>query len=191
MNRMCSALLLPVPLLFPIREIDHCASLYPTSGDKRILSISKGAKKRGFCTKNEFATFARWHAARNVRRCSKNDSQMIECATRIALSPKNKFERVRIGILNSLQGVDWPRASVFLHFGHIGPYPILDFCALWSLGLEEEPWRYSFDFWWSCVEYCSNIRDQAGTRMQTLDGVPCVSIQKNTPNESLRSKPEK
>jgi hypothetical protein len=106
---------------------------------------------------------------RNIRRCEKNAPEEIEYATRIALSPENKNERLRIGILNSLQGVDWAMASVLLHFGHNDPYPIIDFRALWSLGLYEGPSVYSFKFWWSYVEFCRALREKAGTTMRTLD----------------------
>jgi hypothetical protein len=119
--------------------------------------------------KVEFLILAKWKAARNIRQCEANAPEEIEYATRMALSPENKYERLRIGILNCLQGVGWPMASVLLHFGHKGPYPILDFRALWSLGLDEEPWSYNFDFWWSYVECCRNLREKAGTTMRTRD----------------------
>jgi hypothetical protein len=114
-----------------------------------ILDIPEEVKKRGYYRREEFLKLAAWKAVRNVWRCEKNESDQIEYATRIALSPDNKFERLRIGILNCLQGVDWPMASVLLHFGHKDPYPILDFRALWSLGLDDGPSVYNFYFWWS------------------------------------------
>ena len=112
---------------------------------------------------------AQWKAPRNVPRCRGNSPEIIEYATRIALSPEDKFERLRIGILNALEGVDWPMASVLLHFGHKDPYPIIDYRALWSLGLDLKPLYYKFDFWWSYVECCRDLRAKAGTTMRILD----------------------
>jgi hypothetical protein len=60
-------------------------------------------------------------------------------------------------------------ASVLLHFGQKDPYPILDFRALWSLGLDEGPSVYNFKFWWEYVECCRDLRTKAGTTMRTLD----------------------
>jgi hypothetical protein len=156
-------------LRFPLKEVEHWASQYPYEYDKDILDIPDIAQKRGYYTQKQFLALAYWKSPRIVWRCEKNESGQIEYATRIALSPENKFERLRIGILNCLQGVDWPMASVLLHFGHTDPYPILDFRALWSLGLDEGPSVYNFDFWWSYVEFCRDLRKKAGTDMRTLD----------------------
>jgi hypothetical protein len=160
---------MPFSLRFPLKEIDHWASRYAYADDSPILAIGEDVRKREFYTKDEFLKLADWKAARNVPRCRKNESGQVEYATRIALSPENKFERLRIGILKSLQGVDWPMASVLLHFGHKNPYPIIDYRALWSLELDEEPWSYSFDFWWGYVECCRDLREKAGTTMRILD----------------------
>jgi hypothetical protein len=65
-------------------------------------------------------------------------------------------EKLRIGILMTLDGVGWPVASVLLHFGHVDPYPILDYRALEALGVDEPP-QYTFDFWWSYVEACRTL----------------------------------
>ena len=35
-------------------------------------------------------------------------------------------ERLRIGVLLPLDGIDWPTASVLLHLAHRDRYPILD-----------------------------------------------------------------
>jgi len=55
-------------------------------------------------------------------------------------------ERSRIEVLQILQGVDYPTASVILHLYHSDEYPILDFRAIWSLGLPQ-PTFYRFAFW--------------------------------------------
>ena len=40
-----------------------------------------------------------------------------------------------------------PTASVPLHLAHRDPQPILDFRALWSLGVDKQPSYYSFELW--------------------------------------------
>jgi hypothetical protein len=93
--------------------------------------------ERGFYTLEEFLAPPQWTAARSVHRCEPDARGEVEYATRVALSPENDFAQLHLEILSSLQGVGWPMASVLLHFSHKGPYPIPDFRALWSLGLDE------------------------------------------------------
>jgi hypothetical protein len=64
--------------------------------------------------------------------------------------------------------VSWPTASVLLHFGRADPYPILDFRALQSLGVEQ-PSQYTFDFWWAYVQACRRLADKHGVDMRTFD----------------------
>jgi hypothetical protein len=68
----------------------------------------------------------------------------------------------------SLHGVSWPTASVFLHFAGRDRYPILDYRALWSLGIEK-PIAYTFDFWWHYTLFCRKLADEAYVSMRTLD----------------------
>ena len=59
-------------------------------------------------------------------------------------------------------------ASVLLHFGAKEPYPILDFRALWSLGLKA-PSEYTFELWWGYTEYCRAVCDREGIQLRDLD----------------------
>ena len=47
-------------------------------------------------------------------------------------------------------------------------YPILDFRALWSVGVKA-PLKYSFDFWWRYTVFFRRLATRAGVRMRTLD----------------------
>ena len=77
-------------------------------------------------------------------------------------------ERSRIELLTLLDGVSWPTASVILHLFHQDRYPLLDFRALWSIGLDV-PSQYSFAFWWSYVEFCREVAQRNAIDMRTLD----------------------
>ena len=85
--------------------------------------------------------------------------------TAIALNATS--ERTRIETLTLLDGVSWLTASVILHFFHRRRYPILDFRALWSVGLET-PSQYGFDFWWGYVKYCRAVAKESQVDMRTL-----------------------
>jgi hypothetical protein len=72
-------------------------------------------------------------------------------------------------VLTLLQGVEWPTASVLLHFGHRDLYPILDYRALWSLQVEPPKAGYDFEFWREYTKSCRELARQAELDMRTLD----------------------
>lgn len=78
-------------------------------------------------------------------------------------------ERFKIEVLTLLTGVGWPTASVILHFCDRGRYPILDFRALWSLGLARPPAVYGFPFWDAYCRCTRDLADSTGVGMRVLD----------------------
>lgn len=99
-------------------------------------------------------------------RCAGNEPGFIEAVTRAALATPS--EQFRVEVLLLLKGVGWPMASVFLHGCHLEPYPILDFRALWSLGLEPPP-ACDFPFWWSYATFCRTLAQRTNVTMRALD----------------------
>ncbi len=71
-------------------------------------------------------------------------------------------------ILRSLSGVDWPTASVILHFCDPVPYPILDYRVLWSLGFPKPP-RFTFDFWRAYTDFTRRLSQSSGHDIRTVD----------------------
>jgi hypothetical protein len=140
---------------------------YDDAGERHIIKvIAPAAKQRGYFTRAEFIQVCRWKTQRSGPRVRRNDSGTVEEATRIALSCD--AERLRIGVLRTLEGVDWATASVFLHFGHEDRYPIIDFRALESLGIPRGT-VYTFDLWIAYVRCCRDLADQTRADMRTLD----------------------
>ena len=149
-------------------DIHKWASRYSYAGEHHIeKKIGPAAKNRGYFTKPEFLTLCYWKSPRTQSRVNANSAALIKDATRIALSTPH--ERLRIGALTLLYGVSWPTASTVLHFAHRDPYPIIDFRALWSLGHEERPTFYTFDFWWEYVTTCRALAKECGLSMRLLD----------------------
>ncbi len=129
--------------------------------------MGRTAREQGYYTRDGFLGVSRWKSPRPKPHREKNDEETVREVTRFALS--TPVERLRIEVFTLLHGVSWPSASVFLHLGHRDPYPILDFRALWSLGIDHPPEEYTFEFWWPYVEACRGLADQAGVDMRTLD----------------------
>jgi hypothetical protein len=55
-----------------------------------------------------------------------------------------------------------------LHVFHADPYPILDYRAVWSMGLAR-PSSYNFEFWWQYVVVCRQLSASLRLSMRTAD----------------------
>lgn len=155
-------------LRFNKAMIPELANRYRDPGDDKILrKIGPRAKSRGYFTKEDFQDLCGWKTPRSQRWVGKNSAELIEEATRIALS--TACEEIRIGVLTVLNGVSWPTASAVLHIAHEDPYPILDVRALWSLGIDNRPNFYTFDYWWDYTQFCRELANSCQVSMRTLD----------------------
>ena len=152
---------------FPEKEIPLWASRYSYANDDKLENvIAPAVQSRGYFTKEDFLTLCRWKTRRTQRRCAENEEAFINEVTRTALTSSN--ERLRIEVLTLLSGVGWPTASVILHFGFKDRYPIIDFRALWSLGIEKIP-PLNFALCSSYTNYCRKLARKSGVSMRTLD----------------------
>lgn len=157
----------PFKLRFNTAELPNWEERFRyIEGEEPILCLSPKVKKQGFYSKEDLQAFCEWKTPRSRSRVAQNPVDYVQAITQVALSTPN--ERLRIEILRLLSGVDWPSASVLLHFGHLETYPILDFRALWSLGIETRV-VYNFDLWWEYTKYCRKLADEAGLSMRELD----------------------
>jgi hypothetical protein len=155
-------------LRFDAALIPELAGRYTYPAEDRMTDeIGPAAKARGYFSRDEFLALCYWKTPRTQSRVRKNPSALIEEATGVALA--SPFEALRIGALTRLHGVGKPTASVLLHFGHRERYPILDFRALWSLGVDVEPNYYSLSYWLEYVEACRMLAKTNGVSMRVLD----------------------
>ena len=154
-------------LRFPASRIGDLASRYSDPGDDALERvIVPRIKKLGYLRKPDFLRLCRWKTPRSGPHVQKNSDAFIRAVTATAFSSAD--ERLRIEVLTLLDGVDWPTASVILHFGHRDPYPILDVRALWSLGIDKPP-TYDFPFWEAYTRFCRNLSRKYSRSMRTLD----------------------
>jgi hypothetical protein len=134
--------------------------------DKSLKTLVPKVVEQQFLTKQQLRVVAAWKSPRSAGYMESNQSQYVKEVTAIALCAVS--ERARIETLTLLDGVSWPTASVILHYFHRDRYPILDFRALWSVGLEPPP-KYDFEFWWAYVKYCRALAKSNRIDMRTLD----------------------
>jgi len=158
----------PFKLRFNNKAISKWAERHPSEEAVRVVNVLPPiVKARGFYSKEELQEYCHWKSPRTQSRVAQNPPEFVEAVTSVALSTPN--ERLRIEILTLLHGVNWPSASVLLHFGHKDPYPILDFRALWSLSIDSRKVKYNFDLWWEYTLYCRQLAKEADVSMRELD----------------------
>lgn len=154
-------------LRFPVGEIGLWADRYAYEDDSEAQTIGARARERGWYMRSELVKIALWKTKRSRSRVARNSATAVRDATGLALSTTD--ERLRVGVLTLLQGVELPTASVLLHLAHPDRYPILDFRALWSLSVNNAPSYYSFRYWDHYVQHCRKLADDAGVQMRRLD----------------------
>jgi hypothetical protein len=157
-------------LQFPATDIRKSAEQYSYKTDsddeKRLMSeIGPRVKQRGYFDGADFLAACKWKSTRPARHYTKNADDDVRKVTALALATAD--ERLRICLLTALRGVDYPMASVLLHFGATD-YPILDFRAFEALGVFDVGW-YTFEIWKQYTDFCRDMAKQNGVDMRTLD----------------------
>jgi hypothetical protein len=139
---------------------------YDYNSDIDISILADKGKRNRYLEYSDFLKICEWKTPRSKPLCSKNEMKMVNECTKISLT--TEVERLRIEILTLLSGVSWPTASTILHFCHGDRYPILDFRALWSLGIAKVP-NYDFTFWMDYVAFCRELSEKTSLDMRTID----------------------
>lgn len=127
-----------LPTTFPGRRDRSVGGPSSYADDAEVERIGQMAGSRGWYTRAELLAVARWKTrGRSQSRCGLNTDAEVGRATARALTTED--ERERVDALVGLHGVGLPPASVLLHLARPRLYPIIDFRALWSLGIDEAP----------------------------------------------------
>ena len=173
-------------LRFPESEIRQWAAQYETkhpgyvSVETDFNEIKPHVKRQGYINKELLKKVVRWKSQRRAGLIEENDYDYIKEITEWSFRTTN--ERVRIEVLRLLDGVEWPTASVILHFFHRDPYPILDFRAMWSINLEN--YTYSLPFWREYTSFCRDIAAHNQVDIRTLDAALWQYSKENQPPSS-------
>jgi hypothetical protein len=159
------------PADIPRLEAEYWATCKPEDKQRESYIETKIAldiRSQGFLTRDNFLTLCRWKSPRIVPYAARNDVEYIRTVTGCALATAS--ERLRIEVLTLLAGTGWPIASVILHFGCDNLYPILDFRALWSAGVDDvSAVVYDFELWQAYTLFCRVTAQDAGVSLRVLD----------------------
>jgi hypothetical protein len=158
----------PFRLRFPETDVAKWAARFPNngSGDDGPDAIRRLVLARGYLTRSEFLTICVWKSARSKPTCRRNSAHRVETLTRAALATPD--EELKISLLRLLDGVEWPTASTILHFCDARPYPILDYRAVWSLGLARRP-HYTIEFWLAYLAFTRDLAVRVNLPIRTVD----------------------
>jgi len=153
-------------LRIPSRELRSYQQRYDYTADPKLEHIRPLAKTQGYLTVAQLHELARWKSKRRAELAKQNAKEFVREITSFAFSAT--CEQSRIGSLVLLCGVQFPTASVILHFCVDDTYPILDFRAIWSLGLEKPP-TYSPEYWIEYTNICRSLATKHGLTVRELD----------------------
>ena len=155
-------------LRFPEAHIQRLSDRYAYGpSDTRLRDVVRPAVlTRGWLFKNEFLDICEWKTQRSKSRCAQNDEFTIRTVSRAAIATTD--ESLKIDLLRTLSGVEWPTASALLHFCDERPYPILDYRAIWSLGYAKAP-HYTMAFWLEYLDYTRGLATRLEHDIRTID----------------------
>lgn len=153
-------------LRIPIEQIRSYIERYDYEADPKLAHIREAAKVQGHLTRNQLHEVALWKSRRRAALVMDNEENFVREITEFAF--RAKHEQSRIGSLVLLAGVQYPTASVVLHFCVDETYPILDFRAIWSLGLKQ-PTVYTPQYWINYTRVCRSLAAEHRLTVRQLD----------------------
>jgi hypothetical protein len=164
-QKKATSLAVPFVLAFSPSKIAELASRYRGYDDEIVFEAGRRITAGNFGVA-ELRTIFEWKTrGRGRSRLERNAPEEIQDALRLALSART--ERSAISVLRGLAGVDVPVASAIMTAIDPGRYTILDFRALFSLGVERS--FNSVGFYLAYLAACRRIAAAAGVELRTLD----------------------
>lgn len=162
-----------IPSDFDRKTVLHLASRYtaeePWYDETELMLLLPKAAERTYWSKAELRSLAKWkwrpgRAARLID--SLEEQEVREITNASFTATKMAGERLRIGALLCLRGVDFPIASAVLHFAFPTEYPILDVRAMTAVGGST---YYNFERWIEYCDICVAAAQNHNVTMRELD----------------------
>jgi len=153
-------------LRIPAADLRSYLNRYNYEADSALAHLRPAAANQGHLTRNQLHELAFWKSKRPASLVHENDEVFVKEITAFVFRAKHEYSR--IGALALLAGVQYPTASVILHFCVDDTYPILDYRAIWSLGLDQ-PTLYTPEYWVEYVVVCRSLAKQHGMSVREFD----------------------
>ena len=153
-------------LRIPTNEIRAYIERYNYEADPKLAHIREAAKNQRYITRSQLREIALWKSKRRAALVNDNEEGFVREITEFAF--RATYDYSRIGALVLLAGVHYPTASVVLHFCVNDSYPILDFRAIWSLGLKQ-PTVYTPNYWVEYTKICRSFAKEHRLTVREFD----------------------
>jgi thermostable 8-oxoguanine DNA glycosylase len=150
-----------------IAELSAYAARYAFADDSVVVDRGQRCRSLGRIELDDLRVFARWKSARIGRKIERNPLDLIEAVSQGVFSLDHP--QVRIELLCMLHGVGYPFASTILHMTFPEEFALIDYRALWSLGVEAPPSTYQYDFYSGYSRACADLAQRVGVSMRDLD----------------------
>ena len=134
--------------------------------EQHLIDLRCDVLVRGYLTKQELHTIARWKSPRRAALTLENTDDFIKEITERVFTSIDDWTKLLT--LTQLRGIGEPTGSAILHLLDKGQYSLLDIHALWSVGMEWTA-RTSYPFWLDYVQFCRDIANRNGVSMRDLD----------------------
>lgn len=150
-------------LKFPLEQVPELAARYRNDGELKVLEAGRRIAS-GDHGREPLSTIFEWKTrGRGRTRIERNTEEEVADALRLAVLANT--ERSALSVLTGLSGVDIPVASTVLTMINPTRYTILDFRALFSLGIEKTV--YSAGFYLSYLAICRKVAADASNATAT------------------------
>jgi hypothetical protein len=153
-------------LRIPTNEIRTYSNLYDHDAELKLDHVSEAAKKQCFITRSQLHEIALWKSNRRADLVNENEESFVKEITKFAFQAIHEYSKISSLVL--LSGVQYPTASVILHFCVDDTYPILDFRAIWSLGLNK-PTVYTPEYWVKYTNICRSLAKMHSLTVREFD----------------------
>ena len=153
-------------LRIPAKKLKDYQERYDSSAEVNLDKYHQIDTKPDYLTVDQLQEICHWKSKRRADLARLNPEPRVREITTFSFSAK--CEESKLGALTLLSGVQFPTASVILHFCVDQTYPILDFRAIWSLGIKQ-PTQYTFAFWKEYVNICRSVAAEHKLSVRELD----------------------
>lgn len=144
-------------LRFPIEQVPELAGRYRNNGESKVFEVGKRIAAGDHSREHLHSIFTWKTRGRGRSRIDRNSDAEIADAFRLAILAET--ELCALSVLTGLSGVEIPVASTILTAVNPVKYTILDFRALFSLGIDRT--AYTPSFYLSYLDVCRRLARQA------------------------------
>jgi hypothetical protein len=158
----------PFALRFPVEMIPALAADHVVGDDeRRAFAAGRRIAAGGRAREDLMAIFAWKTRGRGRSRLACNADAEIRDALDLATTART--DRAAIAVLTGLAGVDIPVASAVMTAIDPGRFTVIDFRALWSLGVERRSPYYPVAYYLDYLAACRRIAAETSTNLRVLD----------------------